>query len=52
MKKPELMHDPCLDCDSRKGCNPAGFAACPHFREVFVRAWDETTAWLREVLAP
>ena len=52
MTSPKPMPDPCLRCEKRETCDSNGFYLCPRFCEFFCKSWDETTAWLREVLKP
>lgn len=51
MKKPEPMPNPCPGCDKAQSCQSAEAYLCPRFCEVFARSWDETVAFLKEVLS-
>ena len=47
---PKPMTDPCLHCEKQKTCFSADTYKCPAFHAAFVRAWDETVAFLKQQL--
>ena len=47
---PRPMADPCRRCPKAAKCQSADTYKCDLFRVVFIRAWDETIAFLKEQL--
>ncbi len=50
MNTPKPMADPCRLCPRAAQCRSADTYKCDLFRVLFVRAWDETVAFLKEQL--
>ena len=50
MNVPKPMADPCRQCPRAEQCRSADTYKCDLFRTVFVRAWDETVAFLKAQL--
>ena len=47
---PRPMTDPCCRCPKAAKCQSAETYKCDLFRAVFIRAWDETVAFLKAQL--
>lgn len=47
---PKPMPDPCACCPKQQSCTSTDTYKCPAFHEAFVRAWDETVAFLKQQL--
>lgn len=45
---PRPMPDPCKCCPKSRQCNSNDTYKCGLFRALFISAWDETVAFLKE----
>ena len=48
---PKPMTDPCAVCKKQHSCISSDTYKCALFHDTFVRAWDETVAFLKSQLS-